>query len=402
MKKLLLGILSLFLISGCALQLKIEEQAHLVVAVHNQAYGEYLQELWNETYEQQDVLEIVVLSEDEILNKAMNGEGIEYDLYMIEDYIVPVVLSELYEIPKRFEDSLEVSVNPEFSEIINRVQNSYFPLTANGLFYAVDTTNALSKGIDLEVFNSFEALAEIDNGMFIFSNAVYLLPLLSTSISYFPGKNATTLDLKSTSFKLALENYLSIKEIMNVEQEGANFDQWFLNNTSLSGLIGPWMQADVYETMNKATYRYQKLPTINGDQPHTIATSRGYVINKKTQYPQAALMCLQLMHSVRAVQILCGYDMTPGIDSTDEDLPLILEEEMSKFKYFRDHLEEKVLALNYAVQDNLVALENKSEIGAMDFLKESETIDYINACSLETSEVCIEGILELYDEWIKK
>lgn len=402
MKKIFLGVLSLLLISGCTLKLNIEEQAHLVVAVHNQAYGDYLKQLWNETYEQSDVLEIVVLEENEILTKAMNEESIGYDLYFVEDKVVPLVLPQLYEMPSSFEDSLEVSVNREFSEIINRVANVYFPLTANGMFYAINTTHAKKENIDLAVFDSFETLSEIDKAMYVFSNAVYMLPLLTTSSSYFPGKNATTLDLKSNSFKLALQNYLQIKELVDVDQESIYFDQWFLNEVSLSGLIGPWMQADVFESMNKAVYQYQKLPTINGDQPHTIASSSGYVINKNTLYPQAAMMCLQLMHSIRGVQILCGYDINPGIDSTKEDLPLILETEMSNFKYFRNHLEEKIRALNYALQDNLVALENKPEVGAIDFLSESETIDYINACSLEESDACIAGLVTLYEAWIKK
>ncbi len=87
------------------------------------------------------------------------------------------------------------------------------------------------------------------------------------------------------------------------------------------------MQYEKSEEINEITLRFQKLPLIDGQQLKTLAVSYGYSINADTIYPNASLKLLELMHSVKGMQLL--------LDTT-ELVPLITEEEMENLIFQRD------------------------------------------------------------------
>ncbi len=394
MKKIL--VIMLLLLAGCShreIQLEMEENAVLDVAVANENYGQAFLELWNETYpDQKDTLNIHVLEENEIENYILSEMEIPYDIFYIEDSWVGLIMDDLYEMPGNFSADFDVEINPEFTDILARVKPVYYPIEANGFLYAIDEKLMEEKNLTLEDFASFENMAQIDDSFYYIEQPVVTIPLLSSDQRYFPGKNRNTLELDGAPFRTSLTNYLTIMEMLELEDDPDSFDNWFLNQEYLSGLIGPWMQADRNEEVNDASYIYRPLPTINEQPLYTIASSYGYVIQADTSYPQTALICLKLMHSFEGMQVLCD---------TTAQVPLILESQMEEFDFAQNNQEEKVLAMNYALQDNLVGLEAHPEIGAMEFLEEAETIDLINSCESEDIQGCLTNIHEAYQEWME-
>lgn len=383
------------LLTACSAEIKIEESAVLKVAVENEAYGEGLKALWNETYpENADALEISVINEYEILEDVLSFKGIPYDVFLIKDEDVATALSHLYEIPSSFHENFEAGIREDFASTINMVKNCYYPMIADGFLYALNLTAIEEKGLQPEVFENFESMvdADVDNLFYYYDNPLFLLPLLSSDGSYFPGKEEAVVNFKSEAFLHSLNDYITIKKSLKLESDPAQFDQWFISQSYLSGLIGPWMQYEKSEEINEITLRFQKLPLIDGQQLKTLAVSYGYSINADTIYPNASLKLLELMHSVKGMQLL--------LDTTDL-VPLILEEEMENFNYSKGHQKEKVTAMNGAMQQDLVGLKENANVIAMGIFDEESVRALIDHECMKDAEACTDLLSEKNAEWIK-
>lgn len=384
------------LLGACSTEIKIEEEAALKVAVENEAYGEGLKALWDETYpENTGALEVTVIKENEILEDVLNYQGIPYDVFLIKDEDVATAIDQLYEIPASFYKEFEVNVREDFAETINAVKNCYYPLLADGFLYALNLTAIQEKGLSAELFENFESLGQSKetNLFYYYDNPLFLLPLLSSDVNYFPGKEEAIVNFNSEAFMNSLTNYSTIKKSLNLESDPAQFDQWFISQSYLSGLIGPWMQYEKSEEINESTLRFQKLPMIDGQQLKTLAVSYGYAINADTIYPNASLKLIELMHSIKGMQLL--------LDTT-ELVPLIVDEEMDNFNYTKKHQQEKVSAMNGAMQQNLVGLKENDNVIAMGIFDEDEIRLLIDTECIKDKDVCVETLSVKNAEWIKK
>lgn len=394
-KKWILLLLSCLLVA-CSTEIKIEEEATLKVAVENEAYGEGLKVLWNETYpEHADALKVSVITEHEILESVLGFKGIPYDVFLIKDEDVATALTHLYEIPKSFYEQFEAGVREDFSATINVVKNCYYPIIANGFLYALNLTAIEEKGLKPEVFETMETLASqgVEKSFYYFDNPLFLLPLLSSDGNYFPGKEEAVVNFKSEAFMNSLNDYIQIKKTLQLESDPTQFDQWFISQSYLSGLIGPWMQYEKSEEINNLTLRFQKLPTIDGKQLKTLAVSYGYVINADTIYPNASLKLLKLMHSTKGMQLLLD---------TSNQVPLILDEEMEAYTYSKSHQKEKVSAMNGAMQQDLVGLKENANVLAMGIFDDESVRALINQDCMKDAEACVNLLSEKNIEWIKK
>lgn len=384
------------LLGACSTEITIEEDAALKVAVENEAYGEGLKALWDETYpENAGAIEVTVIKENEILEDVLNYQGIPYDVFLIKDEDVATAIDHLYEIPSSFYKEFEVGVREDFAEMINAVKNCYYPMMADGFLYALNLTAIQEKGLSVNIFENFESMIQTkeSNLFYYYDNPLFLLPLLSSDVSYFPGKEEAIVNFNSEAFMNSLTDYITIKKSLNLESDPAQFDQWFISQSYLSGLIGPWMQYEKSEEINESTLRFQKLPMIAEQQLKTLAVSYGYGINANTIYPNASLKLLELMHSIKGMQLL--------LDTT-ELVPLIVDEEMENFSYTKKHQQEKVSAMNGAMQQDLVGLKENDNILAMGIFDEDEVRLVIDTECIENQEVCVEKLSEKNAEWIKK
>lgn len=384
------------LLSACSTEITIEEEAALKVAVENEAYGEGLKALWDETYpENVGALEVSVIKENEILEDVLNFQGIPYDVFLIKDEDVATAIDQLYEIPSSYYKDFETTVREDFAGTINAVKNCYYPMMADGFLYALNLTAIKEKGLNAEMFESFESMAQSKeiNLFYYYDNPLFLLPLLSSDVNYFPGKDEAIVNFKSEAFMNSLTDYITIKKSLNLESDPAQFDQWFISQSYLSGLIGPWMQYEKSEEINESTLRFQKLPTIDGKQLKTLAVSYGYAINADTIYPNASLKLIELMHSLKGMQLLLD---------TSELVPLIIDEEMENFSYTKKHQHEKVSAMNGAMQQDLVGLKENDNVIAMGIFDEDEVRLLIDTECVKDKDVCVETLSEKNAEWIKK
>ncbi len=393
-KKILLLLLTC-LLGACSKAITIEEDAQLIVGVENETYGEGLQELWNETYpEHADALTYTVIDENEVLAAVLNGTGLTYDVFWIKDEDVATAIDRLYEIPSRFYENFEATIREDYSATINSLKNCYYALGADGFLYAVDQTKLEEENIDPQLFNQFETMIESkqENLFYYYDNQLFLLPLLSGDTNYFPGKNNTSVNFTGEAFKISLNDYLTIKEGLSLTSDPAQFDQWFINRTYLSGLIGPWMQVEESEAVNDFTLHFQKLPTINGHQLKTLADSYGYVINADTLYPNASLKLLELMHSQKGMQLYA--------DNTSI-IPLILDEEMENYTLNKPHQAEKISAMNASMQTDLIGLKENETVEAMGIFDEDAFRKLLDKACTDNADTCTDTLAQANMEWIK-
>ena len=170
-----------------------------------------------------------------------------------------------------------------------------------------------------------------------------------------------------------------------------SFDNWYINNNYASGFVTLNMQLNEDEMINGGKYKITKLPTINGEQLYMEANSYGYVVNKNTEYPNAARNLVNLMHSTKGVQLLCN---------EEHFVPLIQENMIDKFTYVNNHLKEKTFAMNYMISRCFVGMENKAGT-VLDYLFLEDTINKLKTCDLENIQACQLELDESYQEWLK-
>ena len=386
MKKILMMMAACLLLSSCSKPVENEEEAVLKVAVHDETYKERLEELWKETYAD-GVLEISVVSEEEIASKIMNQEALDYDVYWLEDEYVPAVIDSLLVL----DDEVEVSLNKNFSDVFDLVRKVYQPIMAKGYtYYALDLNKIESDGISLDTFSSMEKVGELEKGFYYLDDIYFTSAFLTSNLDYFPGKEKSIINFTGNSFKEALQDYQMILQLIECD-DPASFDNWFIQNSYYSGFITDEMQLKQDEEVNQGKYQITRLPQINEHPLYTQAVSYGYVINKDTAYPNAAQNLLYLMHTQKGMQLLCD---------NEELIALIPEEMIEQFSFEKIHVKEKVLALNYAVSRNWIGIENKTE-GALDYLYLNSTLEKLKACDLEEIEECQKELDEEYQEWLK-
>lgn len=359
-------ILSLLLLCGCTSQVKIEEAMKLYIAVENEAYGESITALWDKTYpEHKDAVTYKVIEENEVISLSLKKEQIPYDIFLIKDEDVATVFDQIQEIPTKFAKNFEIEPNSEFYLVINDVKNVYYPLMADGMLYAINKTKIANEKIDEKAFDHFESLYAYKNKnpFYYYDDELFNLPLMSSDTAYLPNEKTHLVDFESEAFAASLSNYKNILRGLSLQSDPASFDNWFIQQNYLSGFIGSWMQADKSEELNSMELHYQKLPKINDLQLKTLAISQGYVINEETLYPNAALKMIELMHSQAGMQVLI---------QTTNQVPLIFEKQLDLFEIEKLHQEEKIIAMNAAMQKNLLALYQNRKVGAIEILRDPE------------------------------
>lgn len=385
MKKILMMVFCI-LLASCTKTIQNEEEAVLKVAVHDEKYGQQLNELWKETYPDQP-LEISVVHPQEINEKIADESINEFDVYMVEDQYIPKLMNQLLEL----DSETEVTLNSHFNQVFDTIKKVYQPLIAQGINYYMIDIDVMKKNLlTLDDFSSMEKIAKLNKGFYYYDDPRYTFSFLTGNVNYFPGNEKNRINFKGNSFKEALNDYQTILHLISCH-DPASYDNWFIHDTYMSGFVNDSMQVSQDEQINSKNYMYAKLPTVNGHQLYTQAISYGYVVKKDTSYPNAARNLLKLIHSKQGVQLLCNNEIL---------IPLIVEDEMSEFTFETAHMQEKAMALNAALSRNWVGVENK-RVGAIDYLMFDETLSKLQMCDLNKIDECVNELDQEYQEWLK-
>lgn len=172
-------ILCCMMLSSCSYFEKNEKEAVLKVAVHDEMYGQLLNELWKETYPEQELV-IEVVKEDEIKKKLQNKEEIDYDVYWIEDAYVGLAMDSLLKV----EDNYEVPLNTKFSETFDAIKKVYQPIMATSdMYYALDINKLEKDKISEDVFLSFESMSQYENNFYYLDHVKFTKPFLTSILS---------------------------------------------------------------------------------------------------------------------------------------------------------------------------------------------------------------------------
>lgn len=383
MKKILLLLTCIFL-SSCKSQIENEEDAILKVAVHSEEYKNSFIELYKDKHPDVQIT-IDVISKKKI-EKMIDKQTMEYDVYWIEDTYIPLVMDDILEL----DNDTEIPLNDHFIGVFDYVKKAYQPIMAKSdVYYALDL-DKIGDTASLETFKKFEDIFQLENGFYYYDDPMFTNHFLTSNMNYFPGNEMHLLNFTSDSFIEALVNYRMILDAI-VCGDASKYDNWFINNTYYSGFVNANMQMDADEEINGGKYQITKLPTIGNKQLYTQAIGYGYVVNVNTQYPNASRNLVNLMHTKEGMQLLCN---------SDSYIPLIPNEMLDKFTFDNIHTKEKVYALDYAVSRNFVGIESRNE-SAIQFLYEDSTIEKMRTCDLNDIEACQNELEESYQEWLK-
>lgn len=379
-------IVFVLFLCGCTAQQKNEEEAVLKVAVHDEAYKEGLIQLWKESYPETE-LEVEVVEPQVLHEHVMKDKEIDYDIFLLEDSDIPVMIQELYEV----RDDVEVQVSNQFNSVFNEVKKVYLPLMGSSdVYYMLDIDKINQDHIPLDMFKSFEDISKLEHGFYYYDDFYYTFAFMTSNVNYFPGNDTMTLNFNGESFAQSLQDYRQIIKMIPT-MDIKYYDNWFIQNQAYSGFVSDEMQYQEDAEVNGGSYKIMPLPSINGHALSTQATSYGYVINGKTKYPNASQNLLRLMHSIQGVQLLC---------ENERWVPLILDDQINEFTFSNVHVKEKVEALNHSISRNWIGLKNRSE-GAIDFLFLDSTIEKMKACDMKDIKKCQRELDEAYQEWLK-
>lgn len=399
MKKItcILCVMALFL-GACGTKIEMEENPSLHVAVWSESYKQDLENLWNEAYPQQaGALQIDVIEENGISALLYEEDTIPYDIYPVKDEEIAMLIDDLLSLPNKYEDSLEVASFDHLSNFINQVNHCYLPLAGNGFLFAYNKTKLDELGLDPSTMESFEAMieADVENIFYFYDNTLFTLPLLSSELGFFPGYDSQIVNFESDAFRNSYQAFQKIRNGLGLSSDPAHFDNWFIDQAYLSGLIGPWMQSNQSEDINGIDLVFTQLPSVEGKALKTEVSTYGYVINSQTQYPNAALLLLQLIHSKAGMQLL--------VDDTDEWIPFIPETMMGEFVIEDENLRGKIYAMNETMANHLIGLEVNRKVGAIEVFADEQIHSLLEEClDDEDLGVCQQQLSERAKEWIEE
>ncbi|RRC94165.1 hypothetical protein EII25_01400 [Erysipelotrichaceae bacterium OH741_COT-311] len=384
---------------------QIEEEASLVVAVENEAYGQRLVELWDKTYpKHQGLLNYVVYQNFDYqeFQDIYADVVLLWDSYAVrmQDYLLDLQVD-------GFKDHLASNFMFPTKEI------TYLPISAVGSFFSTNISMLETMGYDVvdenqdglvDAFDTFEEIAGMDvskqegNQQPLLKMPLYLDDFF-TSFVFTTNGFSFNHDLKeygftTSEFKASLQAIQQLNTMF--EETEFLYEDYLSKEVSPFSLVTTWMYYQQYQDINGVDFRFSAFPTLNGKHFTPLAHSKGYSVNTLTKYPSAAFALIELMFSQEGLNLY--------IKHTDS---ILLYNHLHEDPYALTFKNEDQLAISKAFLSSMMEdyrRYERADVQVFEFVKEPAYLDvYKKVFRQEMGvEEAVEEMNRLYAEFYNR
>ncbi len=445
MKKILITILKilivLFVLIGCNSNscqndsdglceiesiaiLEIEKDAKVIVGVFSDGFGKDLIKSWNlNNPTHKDLLTYKVIEANN--NEELLSNIAQYDLIQLKSEYVPLYFEHLAPLDESFATLLESDVISKFSSQINQSDFYFMPFDVEGLLFAynktmlehfeVDLTDKNEQGLP-EAIDSFEKIAELasqwrkdkltylDKSIetifsFPLNDQLAMIPFVENSgYHLISGTSAEMMNVNNDLLN-ALTNLQSLGRYKwnfneNLSNDSVwNYEQVLIDQSAPFLLVGNWMFYDHYQTSKAYELSFSKLPQINGSDIASISSVSGFVLNKDSEYPNAANMVLKHIKNTQGIQDAINNGIIPVTNAK------ILDSE--NFKADKN-TKQQIIAYSHSETPPLQAFEQKPQKRGWDIYLENDFRDVYKKVFLNEvePELALIEIKKIIIEWL--
>lgn len=346
-------------------QYAIEEGATLVVNVDNDAFGNALVALWDETHPDNAGKVSFVNTGSQGSTDALAVQTTEYpDITMAIDGEVSRNVTHLLPLDTMLANLVKANSIESFYKAGNSTEVTvYAPMTYDGMAFIWNKTMLEALGLSTTDANGDNLPDAFDTWEEIFALAtswkttrptyngnpvktVFPLSLGETWSGYmtlssagwkiFSTGDATKPGYDDPKFKAAFEFLLAAKEaaidtndageVLAASNMGWRWDGVLNDQSAPFGLVGTWMDPKGAATTNNVEFVISPLPTYKGNNLTPFVKTKGFVINAYTEYQSAAHELMRLIYSLEGFQTMVdnsayapslkdGSELTPELDA---------------------------------------------------------------------------------------
>lgn len=384
---------------------QIEEEASLVVAVENEAYGQRLVELWDKTYpKHQGLLNYVVYQNFDYqeFQDIYADVVLLWDSYAVrmQDYLLDLQVD-------GFKDHLASNFMFPTKEI------TYLPISAVGSFFSTNISMLETMGYDVvdenqdglvDAFDTFEEIAGMDvskqegNQQPLLKMPLYLDDFF-TSFVFTTNGFSFNHDLKeygftTSEFKASLQAIQQLNTMF--EETEFLYEDYLSKEVSPFSLVTTWMYYQQYQDINGVDFRFSAFPTLNGKHFTPLAHSKGYSVNALTKYPSAAFALIELMFSQEGLNLY--------IKHTDS---ILLYNHLHEDPYALTFKNEDQLAISKAFLSSMMEdyrRYERADVQVFEFVKEPAYLDVYKKVFRQEMNVdeAVEEMNRLYAEFYNR
>lgn len=383
MKRILLCI-SIFILQACSVNndhsmvysntvlYKPEQGAKLIVYVSDLSVGEFLIELWNQTYEEYTGMisittdikksDVYWTSDNEVMKSNENG-------YIIKNLSVDNPCPDVF--------------------IKKEIENMFYPIYGNGMVFVWNKETAKHYGIHDEVLKDFKQLKDIEQGYYFHRNLDSIAPFFL----YKRDQNVAISmnDLFKDDFLNRYIQYRNFYNDLNIQDNTLDDKVFYEDNGYISGLVSmkDIKKTTSYENMHLA---FIPMPSYDGKQLHTILDTYGFVIKPDCKYPEAALAFLQMLRSDQGIK-----------KSIDNGLyPLLSKEDIEEIGIYDSYVKQILLAMHDSQLRNTSYIKEKSSIQIEELIEDSDFISLLqnSLYEEENHKIFLQKVRKSVVHWI--
>lgn len=400
MKKKLMIILMALLLSACGnnkvecisdnaavcevlsiADFEIEENAQILIGVFDEAYGISLIEKLEVKFP--GVYSFEVIQENDLSDIS------KFDIVQSKVEDVPLLFDSLSPVSKEFSTLLSNDYISSFSSVVNQEDFYFVPFDIKGLLFAYNATLLTELGVDLtdenndgiaDSIDSFEKIGELavkwkaeektylDKPIknifsFPFNDQLAMLSFIENSnyklVTGFSGEDINIED----DLVNALQHFSNLSKYPwdfdneKYKEMSWNYEDVLIDQSAPFLLVGNWMFYEQYQKSQAYDLVFSKLPMINDENISSLSTVSGFVLNNKSEYPNAQNQAIKEIRSPEMIEMAISKGIIPIVD------PLFLEEFSDTIS---PNIAQQILAYTYSNSIELQAFMSDPSVRAYD------------------------------------
>lgn len=375
---------------------KLEKNGELIIGVEQESYGMELVNLWNKHHKDQGNVSYVVIQDEAVMNEFLDTKKLPYDILWTQDSYVPTFMNHLWKMDEQLPSYFEVGLAENFSNTLNASSLYYIPMSAQGMLYGVNVNQLKEKQGTLKDTKTMEALMKLDKDhMYYLMEDLYAMYPLFTSSGWqiFADGNGDDPGFDQPEFKQSLINIKKFYKELKLENDPSHFDNYFIDQSYTSGLIGTWMQYEESEKASQIDLKFASMPTYAGKPLTPLAVSYGFVMSKDTKVPSMAHEMMRLIRSKEGMEVFANIA---------DQIPLMDQASLSRVEFKDDNQKEMSKAFLSSFQTPFYGLKKNPQTQAMEVFYNSDILvnlkAYING--EQSVEKAQKNIVKASEKWM--